>query len=83
MALYWYWCLRLQNAEADDEEDDNEFVLPANILDDDHMIDCDANDCIPFDNEVQEVDEDSDLDLFHDTHTWEEDDEDVTRSRIL
>jgi hypothetical protein len=50
------------------------YYLP--VLDDDHMIDCDANDMLPFDHEVQNDDDDSDMDLFHDTTTWSEDEPD-------
>jgi hypothetical protein len=58
------------------DDDNDDFVLPASILDDDHMIDCDANDMLPFDHEVQNDDDDSDMDLFHDTTTWSEDEPD-------
>jgi hypothetical protein len=59
---------------TDDNEDEDEFLLPTSLLDEDHQIDCDANDMIPFNTEVQ--DDDSDMDLFHDMGTWEDDEED-------
>jgi hypothetical protein len=50
---------------------DDEFVMDAMILDEDHQLDCHQNDLIPFDNDVQ--DDDDDYDLFHDAGTWEDD----------
>jgi hypothetical protein len=31
---------------------------------------------IPYDTDVQAQEEDSDLDLFHDTNTWEDEEDD-------
>jgi hypothetical protein len=58
---------------TDDNEDEDKFLLPTSLLDEDHQINCDTNDMIPFDTEVQ--DDDSDMDLFHDVGTWEDDEE--------
>jgi hypothetical protein len=69
-------------ATADLDADDN-FLMPASILDDDHQLDCHETDCIPFDNEVQDDDSVSDLDLFHDTTTWEDEDGDESTGNVL
>jgi hypothetical protein len=61
-------------AEEAEEDDDDPFVIPPSILDNDHEVDCSANDVLPFDHEVQENNDDSDMDLFHDAGTWEEED---------
>jgi hypothetical protein len=62
----------------EEDNDDDGFLMPAAILNDNHQIDCHENDLIPFDTEVQD-DDGSDLDLFHDTHTWSEDEDDGFR----
>jgi hypothetical protein len=53
-------------AATGDNDDDDNFIMPPVILDDDHAVDCDANNLLPFDHEVQQ-DDDSDLDLLHDS----------------
>jgi hypothetical protein len=58
--------------EDDDEMNDDAFLMPTALMNDDHEIDCHENDLIPFDTEVQGQ-YDSDMDLFHDTNTWEDD----------
>jgi hypothetical protein len=70
-------------ATTEDLDADDDFLMPASILDDDHQLDCHETDCIPFDNEVQDDDSDSDLDLFHDTTTWEEEDGDEPTGNML
>jgi hypothetical protein len=66
--------LSLQATAEPAVDNDDDFVMDAMILDDDHQLDCHQNDLIPFDNDVQ--DDDSDVDLFHDAGTWEEDTDD-------
>jgi hypothetical protein len=56
----------------DDENDDDGFLMPTEILDENHQVDCHQNDLIPLDTEVQD-DYGSDYDLFHDANTWSED----------
>jgi hypothetical protein len=62
------------NAQADvgDDAEEEEFVIDATILQDDHEQDCHEMDLIPLDAEV-----DDELDLFHDAETWDEDDTDT------
>jgi hypothetical protein len=63
-------------ANAGDEGEEDDFVMPSTILDDDHMIDCDANDILPFDHEIQDDESDIDFEMYHDVETWSEQDED-------
>jgi hypothetical protein len=71
--------LQILPPPAGDDSDNEDFLMPAALLDDDHQVDCEANDMIPFDTEVQ--DDDSDMDLFHDALDEEadSDEEDVRR----
>jgi hypothetical protein len=61
-------------ATTNEDEEEGDFVIHPTILNDDHERNCKEMDIMPFDNEVQ--DDDSDLDLFHHTTTWDEDKDD-------
>jgi hypothetical protein len=63
-------------ANAVDEGEEDNFVMPSTILDDDHMIDCDANDILSFDHGIQGAESNVDLERYHDVETWSEQDED-------
>jgi hypothetical protein len=67
-------------ATADDDSDDG-FLMPTGLLDENHLIDCHENDLIPLDTEVQDDGDSSDLDIFHDAHTWDNDDEDTATDK--
>jgi hypothetical protein len=60
-------------AVDDDEASDGGFLLPTQLLNDDLEVDCHESDMMPFDTEVQGQ-YDSDMDIFVDADTWDDDD---------
>ena len=52
------------------EESHNNVIMDTMILNEDHQVDCNENDLIPFNNDIQD---DSNLEIFHECR--ESDDE--------